>query len=71
MNPEWVKVCLRYLKHTDDQIARMPPLQTHAIIRAELRDRGFSDAEIREFTPAQKQAAIFGADPNEEEIFKP
>jgi putative DNA primase/helicase len=69
--PEWLKRCLRRLEHPDDEIARMKLLRAHEIIRAQLRDQGYTDAEIHEFTPAQKEAAIFGADPNEEEIFKP
>jgi hypothetical protein len=67
----WMRGCLRHLGHSDEEIARMKPFQAHEIIRAALQDRNYTDAEIREFTHAQKQAAIFGADPNEEEIFEP
>jgi putative DNA primase/helicase len=66
----WMEASLRHLGHSDEEIARMKPFQAHEIIRAALQDRNYTDAEIREFTPAQKQAASFGADPNEEEIFK-
>jgi putative DNA primase/helicase len=68
--PAWLKDCLSHLGHTDEALARMLPLQAREILRAKLHDQGYSDAEIREFTPAQKQAAIFGADPNEQEIFE-
>jgi hypothetical protein len=67
---EWMKRCLRQLGHSNEAMARMKPEHAHEILRAELQDRGYSDADIREFTPAQKEAAIFGADPNEEETFE-
>jgi hypothetical protein len=67
---EWMKRCLRHLEHTDQEIARMKPLQAHEILRARLWDLGYPDAEIRKMTPDQKEAAIFaggerfgGADP--------
>jgi hypothetical protein len=70
MITNWMKTCLCHLKYTDEQIAKIKPLQAHEIIWAELRDRGYSDAEIREMNPQKKVDAIlaerFGAPDDEE-----
>jgi putative DNA primase/helicase len=56
--PGALREALRFLGHTDQAIDRMPFLQCHEILRAELHDHNYADTEIREMTPEQKLKVI-------------